>query len=45
MPDDLRHFKAPTLWPRIEFLMELIGAVGFVYLFAVVVLALAKVAA
>lgn len=45
MPDDLRHFKAPTLWPRIEFLVQLLGAVGFVYLFAVVVLALAKVAA
>ena len=45
MPDDLRHFKVPTLWPRIEFLVQLLGAVGFVYLFAVVVLALAKVAA
>ncbi len=45
MPDDLRHFKAPTLWPRIEFLVQLVGAVGGVYVVSVLLLALAKVAA
>lgn len=44
MPDDLKHYRAPTLWPRVEFLMQLIGAVGGVYLVAVLLLALAKVA-
>lgn len=45
MPDDLRHFKVPTLWPRIEFLVQLVGAVGGVYVVSVLLLALAKVAA
>ncbi len=45
MPDDLKHYRAPTLWPRVEFLMQLIGAVGGVYVVSVLLLALAKVAA
>lgn len=45
MPDDLKHYRAPTLWPRVEFMMQLIGAVGGVYVVSVLLLALAKVAA
>ena len=45
MPDDLKDYRAPTMWPRLEFLMQLIGAVGGVYVVSVLLLALAKVAA
>lgn len=43
--EELKHFRAPTLWPRVEFLMQLIGAIGGVYVVSVLLLALSKVAA
>lgn len=44
LPADLKNYRAPTIWPRLEFLMQLIGAVGGVYVIAVLILAIAKVA-